>query len=110
MTLPLFDYGCTSWYPLLSKTMKIKSQIAQNKWMSFAWSPHLVVICPSHFAKINWPLIERRVELCTSTSLFKYSEGIPLSYISYLFMLSLNNCNNRSQMTLDKPLFRAYKG
>ena len=39
MTLPLFDYGCTSWYPLLSKTMKTKSQIAQNKWMSFCLEP-----------------------------------------------------------------------
>ena len=25
-----FDYGCTSWYPLLSKSLKTKLQIAQN--------------------------------------------------------------------------------
>ena len=29
---PHFDYGCTSWSPLLSKTLKTKLQIAQNKY------------------------------------------------------------------------------
>ena len=28
---PYFDYGCTSWYPLLSKAFKKRFQIAQNK-------------------------------------------------------------------------------
>ena len=28
---PHFDYGCTSWYPPLSKALKTKLQIAQNK-------------------------------------------------------------------------------
>ena len=32
---PHFDYGCTSWYPLLSKTLKTKLQIAQNKCIHF---------------------------------------------------------------------------
>ena len=37
---PHFDYGCTSWYPVLSKTLKIKLQFAQNKCIRFCfhWS------------------------------------------------------------------------
>ena len=27
---PPYDYGCTSWYPVLSKALKTKLQITQN--------------------------------------------------------------------------------
>ena len=30
-----FDYGCPSWYPLLSKALKAKLQLAQNKCIHF---------------------------------------------------------------------------
>ena len=32
---PHFDYGCTSRYPLLSKALKTKLQIVQNKCIRF---------------------------------------------------------------------------
>ena len=32
---PHFDYGCTSWYPLLSKALKTKLQIPQIKFIRF---------------------------------------------------------------------------
>ena len=32
---PHFDYGRTSWYPLLSKTLKTKLQIAQKRAYAF---------------------------------------------------------------------------
>ena len=32
---PHFEYGCTSWYPLLNKALKTKLQIAQSKCIRF---------------------------------------------------------------------------
>ena len=51
---PHFDYGCTSWYPLLSKALKTKLQIAQNKCIRFCLElPPQGHISPSHFRKMN---------------------------------------------------------
>ena len=108
---PHFDCGCTSWYPLLSNALKTKLQIAQNKCIRFCLEllpcGH---ISPSHFRKINWLPVEHRVELCTSTTVFKYWKGIGPSYQNDMFMPSPNNYNTRSQMALDIPLFRTNKG
>ena len=108
---PHFDYRCTSWYPLLSKTLKTNLQIAQNKFMRFCLElPPRDHINPSHFRKINWPPAARRVELCTSTTVFKYWKGIGPSYLNDMFMPSLNNYNTRSEMALNIPLCRTIKG
>ena len=108
---PHFDYGCTSWYTLLSKALKTKLQIAQNKCIRFCLElPPRGHINPSHFRKINWLPVEHRVELCTSTTVFKYWKGIAPSYLNDMFMPSLNNYNTRSQMALDIPLCRTNKG
>ena len=64
----------------------------------------------SHFRKINWLPVERRVELCTSTTVFKYWKGIAPSYLNAMFMPSLNNYNTRWQMTSEIPLCRTIKG
>ena len=51
---PLFDYGYTSWYPLLNKALKTKLQIAQNKCIGFCLElPPGAHINPFHFRKIN---------------------------------------------------------
>ena len=65
---------------------------------------------PSHFRKVNLLPVEHRVELCTSTTVFKYWKGIAPSYLNDMFMPSLNNYNTRSQMALDIPLYRTNKG
>ena len=108
---PHFDYGCTSWYPLLSKTLKIKLEIAQNKCIRFCFElPSRGHINPSHFRKINWLPVERRVKLCTSTTVFEYWKGIAPSYLNDMFMPSLNSYHTRSKMALDIPLCRTIKG
>ena len=91
--------------------MKTKLPIAQNKYIRFCLElPSRVHINPSHFRKINWLPVESRVELCTSTTVFKYWKGIAPSYLNDIFMPSLNNYNTRSQMALDIPFCRATKG
>ena len=67
-------------------------------------------INPSHVRKINLLPAERRVELCISTTVFKYWKRIVPSYLNDMFMASLNNYNTRSQMALDVPLCRTIKG
>ena len=49
---PHFDYGCTFWYPLLSKDLKTKLQIAQNKYIRLRFGlPPRAYISPSYFRK-----------------------------------------------------------
>ena len=99
---PHFDYGCTSWYPLLSNGLKTKLQIAQNKCIRFCLElPPRGHINLSHFRKINWLPVERRVELCTSFTFSKYWKRIAPSFLNDIFMPSLNNYNTRSQMALN---------
>ena len=43
-------------------------------------------------------------------SVFKYWKGIASSYLNGMFMPSLNNYNNRSQIVLDTPHYRSNKG
>ena len=111
LTQPHFSYGHTSWYPLLSKTLKTKLEIAQNKYIRFCLEllPH-GHISPSHFRKIIWLPVERKVELLTSTTAFKYWKGIAPSYLNDMFMPSQDNYNTRSQMALDISLCRTSKG
>ena len=106
-----FDYGCTSWYPLLSKALKTKLQTAQNKCTCFCLElPPRGYINPPFSRTTNWLPVERRVEICTSTTVFKYWKGIAPSYLNDMFMPLLNNYNTRSQMALDIPLCRTNKG
>ena len=107
---PHFDCGSTSWYPLLSKSLKTKLQIAQNKCMRFCLElPSRGHTNLSHFRKIKWLSVERRVELCIATTVFKCWKVITPSYLNDMFMPSLNNYKTRSQMALDIPLCRTIK-
>ena len=87
---PHFDYGCTSWYPIQIKALKTKLQTAPSKCILFCLElPLCGHINPCHFMKINWLSVEREVELCTPTTVFKYWKGIPPSYLNDMFMPSL---------------------
>ena len=70
---PHFDYGCTSWYPLLNKAFKKRFQTTQNKciryWLDLPSRSH---ISATHFGKINMLPVDLRVELCTATTVYKY--------------------------------------
>ena len=53
-----------------SKALTFKLQISQNKYICFCLGlPPRDHTSLSHFRKINWLPVERRVELCTSTTL-----------------------------------------
>ena len=85
--------------------MKTELKIAQSECIRFCLELlSRGLIKPSHFRKINWLLVEEKVELCTFTSVFKYCKGITPCYQNDMFIPSLNNYNTRSQMWLDIPL------
>ena len=101
---------CRWWHTLLNKVLKTKLQIAQNMRIRFCLGlPPPGHISLSHFWKINWLLVERKVELCTSTTVFKYWKGRSLSYLNDMLMPSLINYKTRSQMVLHIPLCRTNK-
>ena len=108
---PQFDYGCTSWYPLLSKTFKKRFQITENKCVRCCLdlSPHSHISI-THFRKINWLPVELKMELCTATTVFKYWNQLTPSYFNKIFTPSFNRYNTRSQIALDIPLRKTVLG
>ena len=108
---PHFDYGCTSWYPLLNKTFKKRFQTTQNKYIRYCLDlPSRSHISATHFRKIYWLPVDLRVELCTATTVYKYWNQLAPSYFNDIFTLSLNRYNTRSQMALDIPLRKSALG
>ena len=104
---PHFDYGCSSWFPLLKKDLKLKLQKAQNKCIHFCLNlPSRSRINPFHFRKITWHPVSDRVEYYIATDAFKYWNGIVPGYIHVTFKPSLCRYTTRSQMALDIPLWK----
>ena len=70
---PHFDCGCSSWFPLLKKNLKIKLKKAQNKHIRFCLNLSLRSrIDPSHFRKIKFRPARDRVEHWIVNIVFKY--------------------------------------
>ena len=60
---PYFYYGCSSWFPLLKKVLKIKLKKARNKIIRFCLNlPRRSRIDSSHFRKLNWLPVTDRIE------------------------------------------------
>ena len=108
---PHFDYGWSSWFPLLKKDLKLKLQKAQNKCIRFYLNlPPRSRINPFHFRKINWLPVSDRVEYCIANTVFQYWNGIVPGYINEIFRPSLCRYSTRLQMALDIPLPKTNTG
>ena len=108
---PHFDYGCTSWYPLLNKAFIKRFQTTENKCIRYCLDlPSRSHISATHLRKINWLPVDLRVELCTATCVYKYWNQLAPSHLNDIFTPSLNRYNTRSQMALDIPLRKAALG
>ena len=106
-----FDYGCSSWFPLLMKSLKIKYQKVQNKCICFC--VNLLTrsnIDPSHFREINWLQASKRVECCIANTVFKCWNGIAPGYIHEIFKPSFCRYSMRSRMALDITLRKTNAG
>ena len=77
---PLWDYGFSSWFPLLKKKLKLKLQKAQNRCTCFYLTlPLRSHINPSHFRKINWCLY---CEYCIVNTGIVLCQDIFMKYLS----------------------------
>ena len=108
---PHFAYGCSSWFPLLKKNLKLELQKAQNKCIRFCLKlPPRSHINPSHFRKINWLPVSDGIEYCIANTIFKYWNGIVTGYIHEMLKPPLCRYSTRSQMALDIPLRKTNSG
>ena len=98
-----------SWFPR-NRALRTELQVAQKKCICFCLGlPTRGHTGPSHFRKINRLLVERRVELYTSTTENTGMEKGPY-YLNDIFMPSLNNYNTRLEITLEMLLCRENNG
>ena len=54
---PLFDYACKAWFPNLSKKLRLRLQVMQNKCTSFCLlleKMYIYMICVNEFIELNW--------------------------------------------------------
>ena len=108
---PHFDSGCSSWFPVLKKILKLKLQKAQSKCTRFCLNlPPRSHIDSSHFRKTNWLPVSDRVEYCTANTVFIYWNGIVPGYIHEMFKPLLCRYSTRLQMALDIPLRKINTG
>ena len=52
---PLIDYACTAWFPNLSKKLRLRLPVMQNKCLRFRLHlDKMSRICVSKFLELNW--------------------------------------------------------
>lgn len=67
-----FDYSCSSWYEGLSKHLKRKLQITQNKVLRFVQNlTHRTSVTVCEFEKLNWLNVENRVKQLRLNHMYK---------------------------------------
>jgi hypothetical protein len=93
------DYCCCSWYFGLSKTLKNKLQIIQNKMIRFTLGlQHRHHISIDNFLDLQWFPIKYRVSQISLTHMFKIVHNRAPSYLcnSFTKVESCHNHNTRS--------------
>ena len=83
---PHFDYACTAWYPNLSKKLKDKLQVTQNKCIRFCLKlQSREHISNEHFHKLNWLPINQRFQQCVTSTVFKFVQNKCPAYMNEVF-------------------------
>ena len=87
---PHFDYGCSSWLPLLKKNLKTQNSKSSKQKCSFCQNlPPRSYINPLRVRKMNWLPVSDRVEYCVANTAFNYWNAIVPGYIHEMFKPSL---------------------
>ena len=88
-----FDYACAAWYPHLTKKLKDKLQVTQNKCTRFC----LKLQCREHISKLNWLQINQRFKQCVTFTVFKFVQNKCPAYMNEVFRPAANvRINTRS--------------
>lgn len=94
---PRFDYSCNFWYRSVGKVCQNKLQICQNKTIRFVLGlknrEHLEY---THFSKLNWLNVPKRVEYLTLNHMYNISTGNCPGYLQSLVNPKVHKYNTRS--------------
>ena len=94
---PHFDFACSAWYPNLTKGLKKKLQISQNKCIRFClFLGNREGIRYKHFAKINWLPVADRVYQFIAASVYKFFNKLAPIYMGEVFTKHENIRTTRS--------------
>ena len=110
---PHFDYACTGWYPNLSKKLKDKLQVTQNKCIRFCLKlQSREHISNEHFHKLNWLQINQRFQLCVTSTVFKFAQNKCPAYMNEVFRPAENmRINTRNSfLKLNHPFRKTSTG
>ena len=70
---PLFDYGCTAWFPNLSKKLRLRLQATQNKCIRFCLQlDKMSRICVKEFLELKWLYVHHRYLQFIYSDIFKF--------------------------------------
>ena len=108
---PHYDFACSSWYPLLTKNLRKRLQVSQNKCISFCLNlNNRNSIDKIKFLEINWLPVERRYEQCICTLIYKYFHTDVPGYISDMFNANVIKYNTRNPNMLKRPPCKTSNG
>jgi len=97
-----FDYGCSVWYNSLSQELRNKLQVTQNRMIRFVLDLEARAhIDQSHFVKLNWLPVSKRVEQIMLCHVFKIYNGRS-SYLNEHFipLSSVHNYPTRLRVSV----------
>ena len=103
---PHFDYACTAWYPQLTKKLKDKLQVTQNKCIRFCFKLQCREhISNEHFQKLFWLPINQRFKQRVTSTVFKFVLNKCPAYMNEVFRPAENiRINTRnSYLKLSHP-------
>ena len=108
---PHYDFACCSWYPLLTKNLKHRLQVSQNKCIRFCLNlNNRASVDNTKFIEINWLRVEKRYEQCVCTLIFKYFQNNVPEYIHDIFTKNMTKYNTRNSNMLKRPPCKTSKG
>ena len=108
---PHYDFACNSWYPLLTKNLKNRLQVSQNKCIRFCLNlNNRTSIDKTKFIEINWLPVENRYEQCIGTLIYKYFHNNVPEYINDMFTLNVRKYNTRNPNILKRPPYKTSNG
>ena len=77
-----FDYACSFWYPGLSKVLKNKLQVTQNKIMRFILNmDSMAHVGPDVIKSLGWLPVSKRVDKIILNHVFKVKLGQSPDYM-----------------------------
>ena len=95
----------------MTKTLKKRLQVTQNKCVRFCLNlNNRDRIDEIKFKQINWLPIDKRVEQCIGTLVYKYFQKKVPSYIEDIFTPKVSKYNIRNPDMLTRPLCKTSNG